>query len=304
MENIGAVDLNLLVVFEALIAERSVTRAAGRVGLSQPAVSNALARLRLLLNDPLLVRTGRGMEPTARALELSGPIQQALEGIRRALSPSASFEPERSPYTFRVRSADNLELSLLPRLLERLGRLAPLVDIVVDRVGDTTEEDLRTGRIDLYLGSWFNVPSGLEQYLLQHETFACIARKGHPLIKSRLTLKAYMRAGHVLVEAGDRPSSVVDTVLADRGLGRRVVLRTPHFLVAPLMVARTDLIATLPRSVAASYAQFLPLNVFDPPLDAPGFPVQMVWHRRTREQAPHRWLRRLIMDLSGGEQGW
>src|SRR6476620_2542014 len=177
MENIGAIDLNLLVVFEALVAERSVTRAAGRVGLSQPAVSNALGRLRALLGDPLLVRTGRGMEPTARALELSGPIQQALEGIRRALSPSASFEPERSPYTFRVRSADNLELSLLPRLLERLGRVAPLVDIVVDRVGDTTEEDLRAGRIDLYLGSWFNVPAGLEQYLLQHETFACIARK-------------------------------------------------------------------------------------------------------------------------------
>ena len=304
MENIGAIDLNLLVVFEALVAERSVTRAAGRVGLSQPAVSNALARLRALLGDPLLVRTGRGMEPTARALELSGPIQQALEGIRRALTPSASFEPERSPYTFRVRSADNLELSLLPRLLERLGRTAPLVDIVVDRVGDTTEQDLRTGRIDLYLGSWFNVPSRLEQYLLQHETFACIARKGHPAIKSRLTLKAYMRAGHVLVEAGDRPSSVVDTVLADQGLGRRVVLRTPHFLVAPLMVARTDLIATLPRSVATTYAQFLPLNVFDPPLDAPGFPIQMVWHRRTHEQAPHRWLRRLIMDLTGAEQGW
>jgi DNA-binding transcriptional LysR family regulator len=113
-----------------------------------------------------------------------------------------------------------------------------------------------------------------------------------------------MRAGHVLVEAGDRPSSVVDTVLADQGLGRRVVLRTPHFLVAPLMVARTDLIATLPRSVATTYAQFLPLNVFDPPLDAPGFPVQMVWHRRTHEQAPHRWLRRLIMELSGAEQGW
>ncbi len=304
MENISAIDLNLLVVFEALVAERSVTRAAGRVGLSQPAVSNALGRLRALLGDPLLVRTGRGMEPTARALELSGPIQQALEGIRRALAPSASFEPERSPYTFRVRSADNLELSLLPRLLERLGRVAPLVDIVVDRVGHTTDEDLRAGRIDLYLGSWFNVPSGLEQHLLQHETFACIARKGHPLIKTRLTLKAYMRAGHVLVEAGDRPSSVVDTVLADQGLGRRVVLRTPHFLVAPLMVARTDLIATLPRSVATTYAQFLPLNVFDPPLDAPGFPVQMVWHRRTHEQAPHRWLRRLIMDLSSAEQGW
>lgn len=304
MENISAIDLNLLLVFEALLAERSVTRAAGRLGLSQPAVSNALARLRTLLADPLLVRAGTGMEPTVRALELSGPIQQALDGIRRALSPAASFEPERSAFTFRLRCADNLELSLLPRLLASSKQRAPRVDFVVDRVGHTTEEDLRTGRIDLYLGSWFNVPSSLQQHLLRQESFACIARKGHPSIKTRLSLKAYAREGHVLVDAGDRPGNVLDTVLADQGLGRRVVLRTPHFLVAPLVVAHTDLIATLPRSLAQTYAQFLPLNVFPPPLDAPGYPVQMVWHPRTSEQAPHRWLRRTIMELSGDEQSW
>lgn len=304
MDNIGGIDLNLLLVLEALLAERSVTRAARRIGLSQPAVSNALARLRALLDDPLLVRTGTGMEPTARALELSVPLQQALDGIRRALSPAASFEPERSAFTFRVRSADNLELSLLPRLIARLKREAPRVDIIVDRVGDTTEDDLRAGRIDLYLGSWSSVPSSLQHHLLHHESFACIARKGHPTIKRRLSLEAYAREGHVLVESGDRPSQVVDTVLADQGLGRRVVLRTPHFLVAPLVVARTDLIATLPRSLAATCAQFLPLNVFPPPLDAPGYPLQMVWHPRTRDQAPHRWLRRVIMELSSDEQSW
>ena len=304
MQNIAAIDLNLLVIFEALLAERSVTRAARRVGLSQPAVSNSLGRLRALLEDPLLVRTASGMEPTPRALELALPIQQALEGIRRALSPSPVFDPKQSPFTFRVRSADNLELSLLPRLVERLKRSAPLVDIVMTRVSDTTEEDIRTGRIDLYLGSWFNIPTGLEQHLLRHETFACIARKGHPQIKSRLTLKHYVQVGHVLVTAGERPGSALDTLLSDQGLGRRVVLRTPHFLVAPLVVARTDLIATLPRSVATTYAQFLPLNVFPPPLDAPGFPVHMVWHRRTHEQAPHRWLRQLIMELSSDDAVW
>src|SRR6187551_1748790 len=127
MTNIAALDLNLLVVLEALLAERSVTRAARRIGLSQPAVSNALGRLRALLDDPLLVRTSGGMEPTPRALELAGPIAQALDTIRRALSTGAAFEPQRSPFTFRVQSADNLELSLLPRLIERLQSSAPQV---------------------------------------------------------------------------------------------------------------------------------------------------------------------------------
>lgn len=302
--NIAALDLNLLVVLEALLGERSVTRAAQRIGLSQPAVSNALARLRTLLDDPLLVRTAGGMEPTPRALELEQPIQHALDTIRRALSAAIAFEPERSAFTFRVQSADNLELSLLPRLLEQLDRSAPLVDITVTRVGTTTEDDLRSGRIDLYVGSWFNIPAGLKHHLLRHEKFACIARKGHPKIKSRLSLEAYGAAGHVLVDNDDRPGAVLDTVLSDKGLGRRVALRTPHFLVAPLVVARTDLIATLPRGVATAFAQFLPLNVYAPPLDAPGFPVSMVWHPRTHEQAPHRWLRQLIMDVSGDDASW
>ena len=181
---------------------------------------------------------------------------------------------------------------------------APLVDIVMSRVADTTEEDLRTGRIDLYLGHWLNIPSGLKRHLLHHETFACIARKGHPQIKSRLTLKSYARAGHVLVTSSERPGSISDAQLSDQGLGRRVVLRTPHFLVAPLVVERTDLIATLPRSLATTYAQFLPLNVFPPPLDSPGFPVHMVWHPRTQEQAPHQWLRRSLVELSGDEATW
>src|SRR5688572_15996037 len=158
MPNIAALDLNLLVVLEALLAERSVTRAARRLGLSQPAVSNALGRLRALIGDPLLVRTQKGMEPTPRALELGLPIGQALDGIRRALSASAAFDPRRSAFTFRVRSADSLELSLLSRLIGQLEQQAPLVDVVVSRASDTTEEDLRSGRIDLYLGNWFNVP--------------------------------------------------------------------------------------------------------------------------------------------------
>jgi DNA-binding transcriptional LysR family regulator len=304
MENIAGIDLNLLPVLDALLAECSVSRAASRVGLSQPAMSNALGRLRGLLNDPLLVRTGGGMEPTPRALELAAPVHQILHDVRRTLSAPPAFDPKQSTHAFHIRAADNLELSLLPHLVERLKQIAPLVDIVMTREGGSTEEDLRTGRIDLFLGTWFNVPASFKQHLLRQETFACIARQGHPKIKARLTLKTYIEVGHVLVTPAERPGSVVDTVLSDQGLGRRVVLRTPHFLVAPLVVARTDLIATLPRGVATTFAEILPLKVYPPPLDAPGFPIQMVWHARTHEQAPHQWLRRVIMDLSDDGAIW
>lgn len=304
MENLAGVDLNLLVVLDALLAERSVTRAGARVGLSQPAASNALARLRSLLDDPLLVRVGGGMEPTPRALELASPVRSALQIVRRAFISPAEFDPKNSEHVFRVCSADDLEVTLLPRLLERLKQSAPGVDIIMSRIAGRAEQDLRTGHMDLYLGVWFNIPSSLEHHLLRHETFACIAREGHPRIKSRLTLKSYVEVGHVLVAPSERPGSVVDTVLSDKGLGRRVVLRTPHFLVAPLVVARTDLIATIPRSVATTFAELLPLKVFSPPIDAPGFPLNMVWHPRTHEHPPHQWLRQQIMDLVSDDVGW
>ncbi|HTV23767.1 MAG TPA: LysR family transcriptional regulator [Polyangiaceae bacterium] len=304
MRNIAALDLNLLVVLEALLAERSVTRAARRIGLSQPAVSNALGRLRLLLDDPLLVRTSRGMEPTPRALDLAAPIAQALDTIRRALSVGDAFDPQRSPFTFRIQSADNLELSLLPRLIEQLQRSAPQVDLVVSRGGERADEELRSGRIDLYLGSWQSVPSGFKQHLLRQETFACIARRGHPKIKSKLSLETYLRVGHVLVSADARPGGASDTQWSDHAMGRHVVLRTPSSLIAPLVVACTDLVATLPRGVASAFAEFLPLNVFKPPLDTPAFPIHMIWHPRTHEQAPHRWLREQIMQVSSDDERW
>lgn len=303
MENLAGVDLNLLVVLDALLAERSVTRAGVRLGLSQPAVSNALSRLRGLFGDPLLVRAGARMEPTPRALELAAPVRHALEILGRTLSPSPNFDPARSSHVFRICSADHLELTLLPRLLERLEQIAPGVDIVMSRVSSGVEHDLRTGHVDLYLGVWLDIPSSLQHHLLRHETFACIGRAGHPTIGSRLTLKRYAECGHVLVTPSEWPGRTVDTALSDRGLGRRVAFRTPHLLVAPLVVTRTDLIATLPRSVAEVFAELLPLEVHTPPLDAPGFGVQMVWHPRTHDHAPHRWLRQVVMDLTA-EEGW
>ena len=302
MENLRGTDLNLLVVFDALLEERSVTRAGARVGLSQPAVSNALARLRGLFEDPLLVRVGSSMQPTPRALELAGPLHHALEALNRALSAAPSFDPAHSSHVFRMSVGEHLELTLLPKLAERLAQTAPGVEVSLSPASGGTEDDLRTGRIDLYLGAWFKIPASLHHHLLRHETFACIARREHPAIRSRLTLKRFTELGHVVITPSEWPGHIIDTALSDQGFGRRIVCRTPHAVVAPLVVARSDLIAVLPRTVAATFADFLPLKVYAPPVDTTGFPVHMVWHPRTHALAPHRWLRQTIMDLVSAER--
>jgi DNA-binding transcriptional LysR family regulator len=298
VDNLAGIDLNLLVAFDALLSERSVTRAAQRLGLSQPAVSNALSRLRDLLNDRVLVRTGRGMEPTARALELADPIQQFLSGVRQALAPPAFFNPQTSTQRFSVQTADHVELSLLPRLVERLTFVAPRVDLALLRASRGIEDDLRTGRVDLYLGTWSKPPASLHQHLLCHDGFACIARRGHPRLKSRLSLRAYAEFGHVLISSDERPSGVIETALLDQGLDRRIVVRTAGLLLAAVIVARSDLMATVPRTAAETLAKLLPLNVFRPPVDVSSVPIHMVWHTRTHEQAPFRWLRDLIMEIA------
>ena len=163
---------------------------------------------------------------------------------------------------------------------------------------------LRSGGIDLYVGPWIEVPSRLCCHLLHEDPFACIARCGHPRIGTRLTLRLFVELGHVLVAPVEQPRGMIDTALADHGLGRRVVVKTPHYLVAPLVVARTELIATLPASAANAFAEVLPIKVYRPPLDVSSFPSHMVWHPRTDGQAAHQWLRSAIMDLSADHDSW
>jgi DNA-binding transcriptional LysR family regulator len=296
MVNLAGIDLNLLVAFDALVAERSVSQAAQRVGLSQPAMSNALSRLRRLLDDPVMLRSRNGMEPTPRALELAPTVHQALAQLGRALAPDASFEPAHSDYRFRIACSDELELSLLPRLIERVARLAPGVEITLARATRDTEAELREGGADLYLGHWPSIPAALQRHLIHHEGFACIARRDHPRIKTRLTLRAYGELGHVVLTPSAAPGRVVAAALTDQGAGRRVALRTSSVGAVPLIVARSELIATLPRSLAKLFCELLPLQLHRPPIDTLSFPIHMVWHPRTHEQAPHRWLRQVAMD--------
>jgi len=290
-------DLNLLVVFDALMSERHVSCAADRVALSQPAMSNALARLRATLDDPILVRTSRGMEPTPRALELHGPIHAALTEIQHTLSNPARFEPRSAQHHFVIGASDYMEFLVMPRLVKLLQEQAPGVDLSVRSLQlSQPETALDSGEIDLAFGYFPNLSKRLHEAHLFTEHLACAVREGHPKVKSRLTLKQYVELPHLFVSTRRR-SGVVDEALAKLGMARRISVSVPHFLVAPFIIVESDVIMTVNSRIAHTYARALPIRVLPPPLDLPDFPISMAWHPRSEKDEAHAWLRARLVDI-------
>ncbi len=301
--NITGSDLNLLIVFEALLSERNVSRAAARIGRSQPAVSNALSRLRRHLRDPLFVRVGRRMVPTPRALDLAPEVAAALGHARLALGGSG-FDPARSAKCFRVAATDEVEFSLFPPLLRRLASAAPRVTIAARRLSGlfaAPEDDLRSGAIDFAIGPLPGLPtveSGLFVRRLRRDRFVCIARRGHPAIGRRLDRAGFLSAGHVAVFYPGRGPGMIDRLLSDRGEKRNVALSVPHFLSIPFVVAGTDLIATIPESVADAFEEPLGLRRFPCPIPFPAIDANLVWHVRAQEDVSLVWFRDLVLDVA------
>jgi DNA-binding transcriptional LysR family regulator len=299
--NLSSLDLNLLLVLRALLAERSVTRAAKVVGLSQPATSHALSRLRAVLGDPLFVRAGKALVPTPRAESLAVPLEAALVDLERALTGPAPFDPATAKRSFTVATSDYGALVLLAPLLARLSRLAPNIDLRVRDPGTSTgAEWLASGEVDVAFTpalSGFDPPGTRAQRLFS-ERFVCLVRKGHPRVKEKLTLKAYAELPHAFIAPRGTRGGVVDDVLRERGLERRVALLLPGFLVAPQVIARSDLIVTLGERVARSYAGFLPLRILQPPVPLPGFSFQQVWHERVHADPAQAWLRSEIAQAA------
>jgi DNA-binding transcriptional LysR family regulator len=296
--NISAVNLNLLPVLDALLAERSVSRAGARLGLSQPAVSNALAQLRTVLGDPLLVRSRRGMIPTERALALAGPLRAALGALERGLDPSPAFDARTTDRAFTMVTSDFVAMVLLPRLLARLSREAPRVRLQVRAWQENrVPADLERGEADLMLGFYGELPPAHLAQRLFEDSFVCVVRKGHPAVRDRLTLKTYVALDHVLVSHLPDGRGVVDDALAARGLKRNVALRVSHFLLVPSIIAATDYVAALSQPIARPFAEVWPLRLFRPPLALPGAWVQAVWHERTTDSAAHAWFRATVADI-------
>jgi DNA-binding transcriptional LysR family regulator len=300
--HLASLDLNLLVALDALLEERNVTRAAERTGVTQSAMSHALARLRMLVGDTLLVRGKSGMVATARAEALALPIRRALEGIVVALESPKPFEPETAHLSIRIATSDYGELVLLPKLVRRLEREAPHIDLrLIPHSGDSVGP-LVEGAVDLII-SPVRPDDGAHGVLakkLFDESFVCIVRRGHPLAKKKLTLARFAAASHALIAPRGREGSLADDSLARLGLSRRVAVTLPHFLVAPHVVAESDLVLVLAARVASQLATPLGLVVLVPPreLGLTGFRMSALWHERTQHDPAHRWVRELFTDVA------
>ncbi|MES2352467.1 MAG: LysR family transcriptional regulator [Pseudomonadota bacterium] len=292
--DLHGIDLNLLVAFDALICERNVTRAGVRIGRTQPAMSAALARLRLLLKDELFVRSATGLQPTPRALELAAPLGEALASIQRTLDFTQDFDPSRSTGRFTLGLSDHPAFVMLPALQKRLAQLAPGITLRIKSF--TAREDavslLDAGEVDAAVG----VPGGATPRIptmpLFEERFVCVMRKGHPLAKKRMSLKGFLACQHLLVSPEGDGVGHVDVRLAQLGHKRDVAITLPQMYAAPAIVAHSDLLATLMEGVVQASGLRGKLAVLPlPQLNLAPVPFVLHWHRRNDAHPAQRWLR-------------
>lgn len=267
-------DLNLLVVFDALMRERHVGRAAERLGLTQPAVSHALGRLRGALADPLFERHARGMRPTARAQALASDIVPLLQSLATRLRPDGMFDPLAAERSVTVGGSDYVDLLIAPRLTERFSKLAPRLDLRFRSISaETTVRDLRRREIDLAIGPIAAAPAAVRLRPLFTERLVLIARNEHPALRGTLDPQSYANLPHVLVSPSGDALGSVDSALRELGLSRRVAVTVPHFMAAPFIVGATDLVAVIAERVARRLAWAAGVSIHDLPVMVPGWSV-------------------------------
>jgi DNA-binding transcriptional LysR family regulator len=295
--NIQGLDLNLLRVFDAVLRDRSVTGAAKHLGLTQPAVSNALARLRLQFEDVLFVRTPKGMDATPFARELAEPVRQALALLESAMAHGPGFDPSTSTRAFRFYMSDLGQIEFLPPLVERAQRTAPgvrleAVALEVEDIGDA----LAAGSLDLAVGFLPGLGPPVRRQALFRDPYVCLMRADHPEIGKKLSRKQFLAASHALVsyKGGHR---VIEEALERAGLARKIALRVPHFTVVPMVLERSDLILILPLKVARVYERQGRFRFLPPPVPIPPADVAAHWHERFERDPGNRWLREIIMEL-------
>lgn len=302
--DIRNVDLNLLVALDALLVERSVSRAAVRLHLSQPATSALLARLRELFGDPLLLRSARGMLPTPRALELLGPVKQVLDEIGAIIKPRTAFDPDSAEHTFTLSASDYVEYALLPALVDYLERKAPRVRLEVRPLDlQTVAKQMEIGEVDLCITGLLNAPAGMHETTLYTERIVSVVRRNHPEVGEELTLDKFCSLEHITVAVqGSGFSARIDDALAAVGRKRHARLAVPHFLLVPEIVARSDMISALPERLALGYAN--KLRIFELPVTLAGLSVGQVWHERNQREPAQIWLREVVLKLAQkGMQG-
>ncbi|HBO0862180.1 LysR family transcriptional regulator [Pseudomonas aeruginosa] len=296
--DIGSIDLNLLKLFDALMRERSVTRAGLRLGLSQPAASRALARLRLMFADRLVVRGRHGLELTPRGEQLAGPVSRLLEDARSIISP-ATFEPAMATGQVRIAAHDHLGLLMLSGLMARLERQAPGLAVHVEPPAGDNIQLVEQGQVDVALGVYETLPGSLHQRILYQDRLVCMLGSRHAASMGHLTLSQYTAMRHVVVTISGMGESAVDIALSNLGRTRHIALRIPHFLAAAMMVVDNGMLLTLPGRLAHLLAKSLPLAVLELPLQVAPLSPSMIWHERFQGDPAHGWLRQQLVEVAG-----
>jgi DNA-binding transcriptional LysR family regulator len=290
------IDLNLLVVFNAIYTEGGITRAAEKLHLTQPAISHALARLRLMFGDPLFERDGRRMVPTTLARRLIEPLRRSLHSLEGALNEVERFDPATSDRRFSIGLRDVLESTVLPTLLHNVGRVAPGVSIAAMRFDrHELESELAAGSLDLAIDVLLPRSPAVRHQRVGLDQLVVVARKNHPLARKGLDLKTYLRCGHVVVSSRRTGPGIEDVELSRRGLQRNVKLRCQHYFAACRVVAQTDLILTMPENYADVANTQLGNRILPLPFQAPSLDAYLYWHANAEEEPANRWLREQLL---------
>lgn len=292
--SLRGLDLNLLLTLHVLLEERQVSRAASRLGITQPAMSHALGRLREQFGDPLLVRRGKEMAPTPRALELAGPLLQILASIQDMTAPAA-FDPRKARGTLRIATTDYGLAIVLPRVHSEVAKAAPRLTIAYSNLSEDMFEQLKTGFLDLALTGQAGYRD-MQAETLFTERFVVVTRADHPLVGRPLTLDSFIAWPHVLIDVVHSRLHGIDERLERLGKTRHIALRMPHFLAAAFFAQKSDLVVPVLERVARLYVDSLGLVVHQPPpeLDLGPFDYVQMWHARRDNDPLHRWLRALI----------
>ncbi|MGK9063619.1 LysR family transcriptional regulator [Stutzerimonas chloritidismutans] len=293
--NLNKVDLNLFIVFDAIYTEANLTRAGQIVGITQPAVSNALARLRETFNDPLFVRTAQGMVPTPMAQNIIGPVRNALQLLRVSVQESRTFNPAQANKTFRISMTDLTEAVMLPPLFQRLRRLAPHVKIesMLAKRRETTKE-LAAGRLDFAMDAPLNTDPQVRHVKLLEDRYICAMRRGHPLAKDKISLDEYLALSHIHISSRRSGLGMVDLALGKMGQQRKIALRSQHYLMATQVIQQTDMVVTVPERFARRHD----LHQVPLPVDIPPLETHIYWHESTDQDPANRWMREQMIEIA------
>lgn len=298
MIKLSEMDVNLLVVFDLLYQEQNTQRVALRLGITQPAVSHALKRLRTLLGDELFERTSKGLMPTPLATRLHPPIAQALAQLQETLNRPEDFDPAVSERTFNIAMTDIGEIVFLPRLLKRLALEAPGISLsTVRSQNEDLKREMEEGRIDLAIGLIPQLGAGFYQQGLFVQRYVCLMRADHSLAAEDFDLEAFVAAQHAVVVARGTGHGIVEEQLARAGVTRPVRLELPHFAAVPYIVSSTDLVVTVTDKLAEVTRERFGLAIREHPVPFPDIPINLFWHRRFHQDAGNRWLRGLIFEM-------